>query len=214
MVLHPGTPLSCWGASVFTWQWQCDLEGCDWKKRLLDLNPSDGFFLDFCANHSLSITNTLFKHKGVHMCMWLQNIRGNKLVVHFVIILSVLQPSVELLKYSEEVWGWTSSEWSMFCASIAEPAVLNCSWESEESQKAEEGVLLGLVNLCGFRGRCWQTTWTAALAIAKATIWVQAKLFSLKAILAHHQTNQTIYDWGLTSCLHCIWWEWRSTELI
>lgn len=74
------------------------------------------------------------------------------MVSDFVIILSVLQPSIELLQYSEEVWGWTSSEWSKFCTSIADAAVLNCSWESEESCQAEEGVLLGLVNLCGFRG--------------------------------------------------------------
>lgn len=41
--------------------------------------------------------------------------------------------------------------------------------ESQLSRQAEEAVLLGLVNLCGFRGRYWQATWTAALAIAKAT---------------------------------------------
>ncbi|TWW66736.1 hypothetical protein D4764_20G0007680, partial [Takifugu flavidus] len=33
-----------------------------------DLNPNGVLFLDFCARLRLSITNTLFRHKGVHMC--------------------------------------------------------------------------------------------------------------------------------------------------
>uniref|UniRef100_A0AAV2LMA5 Endonuclease/exonuclease/phosphatase domain-containing protein n=1 Tax=Knipowitschia caucasica TaxID=637954 RepID=A0AAV2LMA5_KNICA len=40
------------------------------KNGPADLNPSGVQFLDFCASHSWSITNTMFEHKGVHQCSW------------------------------------------------------------------------------------------------------------------------------------------------
>ncbi|TWW64119.1 R2DM Retrovirus-related Pol polyprotein from type II retrotransposable element [Takifugu flavidus] len=50
--------------------------------------------LDFCARLRLSITNTLFRHKGVHMCTWHQDALGRRSMIDFVVVSSDLRPHV------------------------------------------------------------------------------------------------------------------------
>ncbi|TWW66800.1 hypothetical protein D4764_20G0008320 [Takifugu flavidus] len=88
----------------------------------------------------LSITNTLFRHKGVHMCTWHQDALGRRSMIDFVVVSSDLQPYfldtrvkretelstdhhlVESFDHVPGEVGDIESEWTMFRASIVEVA--------------------------------------------------------------------------------------------
>lgn len=51
-------------------------------------------FLEFCSNHGLPITNSMFKHKGVHKYTWYQCTLGCSLRIDHVLVSLYLQPYV------------------------------------------------------------------------------------------------------------------------
>ncbi|KAK3550807.1 hypothetical protein QTP70_005714 [Hemibagrus guttatus] len=62
----------------------------DTWRGVIGRNSSGVLLLDFCASHSLSITNTMFKYKGAHQYTWYQDTLGRRSMIDLVVMSSDL----------------------------------------------------------------------------------------------------------------------------
>ncbi|CAM4608815.1 unnamed protein product [Leuciscus chuanchicus] len=102
-----------------------------------------GDFNAHVGSDSLSITNTMFKHKGVRQCTWHQDTLGRRSMINFVVVSSNLRPYVldTQVKRGAELStdhnlvsfdripreaGDIESEWTMFSTSIVDAATQCC----------------------------------------------------------------------------------------
>lgn len=63
-------------------------KGMTGRGSLTDLNLSGALLLNLCANHSLSITNTMFEHEGVNKYNEPQDTLCHGSMIDFVIVCS------------------------------------------------------------------------------------------------------------------------------
>ena len=88
------TQSSYWETSTLMWAMTVRPgEMCDWEEQTTHLNPSGIQLLDFCAIHSSSITNTMFRWV-VRKCTWHQDALALQSMIDFVVVSSDLQPYV------------------------------------------------------------------------------------------------------------------------
>ena len=90
-----GLPRSAGWRQCSRCQRQWDLGGVIRRNGPSDLNSSSVLLLNSCAYHRLFITNTMFRHKCVHICIWHQDTLGRSSRIDLVVVSSDLLPVLD-----------------------------------------------------------------------------------------------------------------------